>query len=167
MIKWIVVAIGALAAIGALTAAVGFVLPKGHKASRARTYAVSPDMVFGAIADVRRYPEWRGDVRRVDILPDDGLGLLFREHSSNGDVLLRFETVEKPRRLVARIADASLAFGGTWTYELRPDGQGTSLTITEDGEVYNPIFRVMQKLFFSPFKTIDRYQADLQKRLPS
>ena len=64
-----------------------------------------------------------------------------------------------------RIADPSLPFGGTWTYELRAEGSGTSLTLTEDGEVYNPIFRVMQKFFFSPYKTIDTYLENLKKRL--
>jgi uncharacterized protein YndB with AHSA1/START domain len=165
MIRWILLVVGGLAALGALTAAVGYVLPKGHKASRTMTYAVPPDAVFAAIADVHRYPEWRSDVKSVDVLPDDGKGLLFRERGGNDAVLFRFDISEKPRRLVARIADPSLPFAGTWTYELQPSGAGTALTITEDGEVYNPIFRVMQKLFFSPYKTIDTYQADLKKRL--
>jgi uncharacterized protein YndB with AHSA1/START domain len=165
MIKWALMAFGGLAALGAVAAAVGYVLPKGHKASRTITVAAPPDAVFGAIADVRRYPEWRRDVKSVDVAPDDGKGLLFREHGGSGDVLFRFETMDAPRRLVARIADPSLPFGGTWTYELQPGGAGTALTITEDGEVYNPIFRVMQKLFFSPYKTIDMYQADLKRRL--
>jgi hypothetical protein len=163
MIKWVLIVMGGIAALGALTAAVGCVLPKGHKASRTVTYAATPDAVFAAIADVHRYPEWRSDLKSVDVFPDDGKGLLFREHGGNGDVL--FETMDKPRRLVARIAEPSLPFGGTWTYELQPGGAGTALTITEDGEVYNPIFRVIQKLFFSPYKTIDVYQADLKRRL--
>jgi hypothetical protein len=29
---------------------------------------------------------------------------------------------------VPRIADLNLPFGGTWTYELAPDPQGTALT---------------------------------------
>jgi hypothetical protein len=91
------------------------------------------------------------------VLPADEKGLLFRAHGGNGDVLFRFETVEAPGRLVARIADPSLPFGGSWTYELQQNGAGTALTITEDGEVYNPIFRVMQKLFFSAYQTIDTY----------
>ena len=43
--------------------------------------------------------------------------------------------------------------------------EGTALTITEDGEIYNPIFRVLSKVVFSPYATIDTYQADLRKRL--
>jgi hypothetical protein len=63
-----------------------------------------------------------------------------------------------------RIADPKLPFGGTWTYELEPVAGGTSVTLTEDGEVYNPLFRVMQKLFFSPYRTIDTFLANLKGR---
>lgn len=163
MIRWILLAIGGLIAIGAAATLAGYLLPKGHKASRTQTYAAPPEKIFETITDVRRYAEWRSDLKSVDVMPDDGKGVLFRERGGNGDVLFRIETMEAPRRLVTRIADPSLPFGGTWTYELRPDGAGTALTITEDGEVYNPIFRVLQKLFFSPYKTIDTYQADLKK----
>jgi hypothetical protein len=58
-----------------------------------------------------------------------------------------------------------LPFGGTWTFDVAAAPGGTSLTITEDGEVYNPIFRFMSKTVFSPYKTIDTYQADLRRRL--
>jgi hypothetical protein len=66
---------------------------------------------------------------------------------------------------VTRIADPSLPFGGTWTYDLKPQGSGTELTITEDGEVYNPIFRFMSKFVFSQTATIEAYQASLKRKL--
>jgi hypothetical protein len=72
---------------------------------------------------------------------------------------------ERASKLVTRIDDPSQPFGGSWTLLVRPVAGGTELTITEDGEVYNPIFRVMSKLFFSPYSTIDTYQADLRRRL--
>jgi hypothetical protein len=58
-----------------------------------------------------------------------------------------------------------LPFGGAWTLEVKPVAAGTELTITEDGEIYNPIFRVLSKVVFSPYWTIDTYQADLRNRL--
>src|SRR5882724_2182591 len=126
MIKWIVFAIGGLVALGGVTAAVGYLLPQGHTASRTVTYAAPPAAVFAAIADVRRYTDWRSDLKSVDVLPEDGKGLLFRERGGNGDVLLRFETMETPHRIVARIADPALPFGGTWAYELQQAGAGTA-----------------------------------------
>jgi hypothetical protein len=92
---------------------------------------------------------------------------MIREHGSHGVVPYRVEVFEPPSRLVMRIADPSLPYGGTWTYEFRPDGAGTSLTLTEDGEVYNSIFRFMQKVFFSPYASLDAYIENLKKRLSS
>ena len=88
-----------------------------------------------------------------------------REDGKNGEVTYRIERIEPDSKLVTRIDDPSLAFGGAWTLDVKPAPDGASLTITEDGEIYNPIFRVMSKVIFSPYATIDTYQADLRKRL--
>ena len=62
---------------------------------------------------------------------------------------------EKCPGLVTRIADRSLPFGGTWTYVLAPDGNGTRLTITEHGEVYNPIFRFVSRFIIGHTGTME------------
>lgn len=163
--RWIRAAAAGLVLIVAAVIVVGMLLPKGHRASRTVEYDVPPGDLFATITDVARFAEWRSGVTSVDILdPVDGK-TRFREHGPQGAVTYSIDVREPNTRLVTRIDDASLPFGGTWTFELTPTPTGTSLTITEDGEVYNPIFRVMSKLFFSPYATIDVYQADLRARL--
>lgn len=166
MLKWTLIVFFALAAIVIVVAAIGALLPKGHRASRTATLEAAPAVVFGVITDFARAPEWRKDVTQVDVM-DDGRGRMIREHGPQGVVPYRVEVFQPPSRLVMRIADPSLRYGGSWTYELRPDGAATSLTLTEDGEVYNPIFRFMQKVFFSPYASLDAYIEDLKKRLSS
>jgi hypothetical protein len=161
VLRWILyIVLGLGGAIG-LAALVGLALPKGHRASRTATYAAAPAVVFDVVADVAR-----ADVQRVELLPDESGKRMFREHGRQGAITYRVEVLTRPTRMVVRIADASLAFGGTWTHELRPaPSGGTELTTTEDGEVYNPIFRFMSKFFFSPTATIDGYQRALRARL--
>jgi len=139
--------------------------PKQHQASRTITLAAAPVVVFAAIADFKRYPEWRPDVKTIEVEGDGSQGSLVREKNKHGTIPFRIEVLAPPRRMVMRIADPKLPFGGTWTYDLQPAGNGTSLTLTEDGEVYNPIFRVMQKLFFSPYKTIDTFLDNLKRHI--
>ena len=74
---------------------------------------------------------------------------------------MAFERMERPSLLVARITDVTLPFGGTWTYRIVPAAAGSELTITEDGEVYNPIFRFMSRFVFGHTATIDGFLADL------
>jgi len=163
--RWILgIGVGLFLIFG-LAFVVGLALPKGHRASRTVSLDADAARVFAVISDFRRYPEWRPDVKKIEVDGDGSLGTIVREESTMGTIPFKVETLTNSSRMVMRIADPSLGFGGTWTYELQPQGGGTSLTITEDGEVYNPFFRVMQKFFFSPYKTIDTFLANLAKRL--
>jgi uncharacterized protein YndB with AHSA1/START domain len=146
-------------------AIIGAFLPVGHRASRTVTLDAPPESVFAVIIDVDRYPEWRPDVKQVSRLPDAGGATRWRETGSQGAVPYRVIEHSPPSRWVVRIDDPSLPYGGSWTYELRAEGSGTSLTITEDGEVYNPIFRFLSRTVFSTSATIDAYQAALRVRL--
>jgi hypothetical protein len=78
-----------------------------------------------------------------------------------------YQIVEQvpPRRLVTRVADPDLPYGGTWTFELDPQPAGTRLTITERGEIYNPIFRVFARFVFGYAATMERYLDALEARL--
>ena len=63
-----------------------------------------------------------------------------------------------------RIADDTLPFGGTWTYELAPEGAGTRLTITEDGVVRNVVFRFLSRWVFSHTATLEKYLRALGRK---
>jgi uncharacterized protein YndB with AHSA1/START domain len=165
MSRWLVYGLGAVVVLVALVVAIGYALPRGHRVSRTITINAPASDVFGAITNFARYPEWRSDVQRIEILPDDGHGPGFREIGDNGAIAYRVETREPYTRVVTRIADPKLAFGGSWTYDLRPNGAGTDLTITEDGEVYNPVFRFMSRFVFSQSAGIERYQANLKRMM--
>jgi hypothetical protein len=74
-----------------------------------------------------------------------------------------FEVVERqePTKLVTRVKPGE-SFGGTWTYEIASDG---TLTITERGEVYNPVFRFLSRYVFGHTATIDAFLERLSARL--
>lgn len=59
------------------------------------------------------------------------------------------------------------SFGGSWTYELTPVADGTRLRITENGEVYNPLFRFLSRFVFGHYASIDKFMADLERRTVS
>jgi hypothetical protein len=88
----------------------------------------------------------------------------WREIGKDGKIT--FETVEStaPTGLVTRIADLSLPFGGSWTYELEPDGDGCVVTVTEHGQVRNPAFRFMSRFVLGHTATIDGYLTALGTR---
>jgi len=163
--KIILIVLGILAALVLLVVVVGWSLPVRHRASRQATYTPPPETVFEAITKFEEFPQWRSKVQRVEMVDRTTGAQSFREIGSDGSILYSVDEALPGQRLVTSIADKSLPFGGKWTYELTPtDGGGTQLRITEDGEVYNPIYRFMSKFVFSHHATIDAYLTDLGKK---
>lgn len=147
--------------------AVGWRLPVHHLSSRERTFSASPDTLFALISHPASYPRWRRGVQRVDLLPASDGHEQFREFGKNEVILYSIERATPGRELVTRIADPTLPFGGSWTYELLPasGGTGTTLRITENGEVYNPMFRFVSRYVTGETATIDAYLDDVAKQL--
>lgn len=159
---WILIAIAGLIVIVAL---VGSRLPKGHTATRTTRLKAPPDALYSLLSDVDNYRSWRPDVKKLERLPDRDGRPAWVEEMSTGKIPLYFERMERPSLLVARIADPSLPFGGTWTYRISPAAGGSELSITEDGEVYNPIFRFMARFVFGYTATMDAFIKHVQARL--
>ena len=151
-----------LVLVGLVVASVGYALPVAHVASRQKTIAGRPEEVFATLSDVAHFADWRGDVTSVDVLSTDPLR--WREHGRNGAITFVVVESVPPRQLVTRIDDRALPFGGTWTYDLASSGAGTTVTITEHGEVYNPFFRFMSRFVFGHTATIDGFLAALAKK---
>jgi hypothetical protein len=132
-----------LAALAALVlGAFGFgaALPVAHVASRSRRMPARPAIVWGLINDPVATKGWGGDAK-TEVVEQDA-----------------------PRLLVTKIVGEK-AFGGTWTFEIAPEGHDAStLTITERGEIHNPLFRTVSRVI-GHTRTIDAYLAKLQTAL--
>jgi uncharacterized protein YndB with AHSA1/START domain len=162
--KWMLVIAVTIAAVVAFSALVGSRLPRSHRATRERTLGASPEAIWIAITDVEAFPSWRNDIKKAQRLPDRDGRPVWVEEGRSGRMTFAIERMEAPCLLVGRIADRDLPFGGTWTYELTPVAGGTRLRITEDGEIYNPLFRFMARFVFGYEGTIASYMAALEKR---
>ena len=166
--RYVLIAIGVLVAIVLCVVLVGWMLPKHHRATIGRAYVGTPPALYALINDVRAYPSWRTGLTKVDVLADASGRLRWRETTKgNGPITYVMEETVPNQKLVARIADTNLPFGGAWTYEIAPIGtNGVGLSITEDGDVYNPIFRFVSRFIMGHTATIERYLDDVEKRFP-
>lgn len=163
--KTVLIAFAILILLVVVVVAIAAMLPVQHVASRSAVLAAPPETVWQLITDVSGFPAWREDVKRVERLPDRDGRAVWVEDTTSGRITLAVDRAEPPRLLVLRIADPDLPFGGTWTYELSPGDPGaTVLKITENGEVYNPVFRFMSRFIFGHEGTIRGYLAALEKR---
>jgi uncharacterized protein YndB with AHSA1/START domain len=161
--KWILIGALVLAGILILVVIVGALLPKQHVASRSITLNAAPETVWNLISGP---PAWRPDLKSYEELPPRNGHRLWRETDKHGQTIT-YEVVESaaPRHLVTKIADPKLPFGGTWSYEITQNGAGSSLTITENGEVYNPVFRFVSRFVMGHTATIHAYLKALQAKV--
>jgi uncharacterized protein YndB with AHSA1/START domain len=162
--KYTLIVLAALVALALVVVAVGAMLPVQHVASRQVTLRQPAAKVFALINDPAAFPSWRSKVKTVEILPERGGHRVFRETGGDGVILFEVDSVIPNERLVVRIADRSLPFGGKWTYELIPAGDSTTLRITEDGEVYNPLYRFVSRFVLGHHATIDQYLREVARR---
>ena len=163
---WVVVAVGAVVAVIGGVALGGTLLPKRHVVTRSARFRQGQEQLWLAITDHAEEPSWRSDLKRIERLPDRERRPVWREFGRRHQAMT-LETVESyaPQRLVRRIVDDGLPFGGRWIYEIAAETNGSKLTITEDGEVYNPIFRFMSRFLMNRHGTIDTYLQALGRHL--
>ena len=131
-------AVLAVLVLGAL--GLGAWLPAAHVATRTKRLPARPGIVWGLINDPVATKGWGGDIKTEVVEQDE------------------------PRLLVTKIVGEP-AFGGTWTFEIAPEGhEASTLTITERGEVYNPLFRTVLRVM-GHTRTVDGYLAKLEAAL--
>jgi hypothetical protein len=162
--------LGLAAAIVLLAAAVCWVgsrLPVRHRARMEVRVDAPPAAAFALVADVARAPTWRKDVASVELLAAENGMPGFRETGKRGTITYRIEAAEAPHRFVTRIADTGLGYGGRWTWDIRGDGSGSIVTITEDGEVDSPLFRFMSRYVFGHYASLQSYLQSLAATLGS
>ena len=163
--KWIVRVLVALVVVVAVIGGVGMLLPSGHVVAVRMDVRAPAERVFEVVSDVARGPEWRSGLTAVEIVSAAGAPLRWRETMASGTITMVHESTDPPRRLVSRIDDPDLPFGGRWIYDLVPAADGTTLTITEEGEVYNPFFRFFSRFVFGHYQTLETYSRDLARHL--
>ena len=167
MNTWLIIGgvIVALIVIAAATVLlIGSTLPANHTVSRSIILNRPAPEVYAVVRDFAASAEWRPGVKSVDVKTDENGVVRIREDGADG--VINFELLEDVpgRRLVTRITDKDLGFGGSWTYDFVPQEGATLVTITENGEVTNIFFRFMSRYVFGHTATIDKYLAALSAR---
>jgi uncharacterized protein YndB with AHSA1/START domain len=167
--KIVLIVVAVIAGLIALTAivaiGVGSRLPIHHEVSRSLILHAQPADVYRVITDIAQAPQWRPNLRRVEMLRDVNGRRRYREHAKDGAVTYEIVAAEPPRTLITQIVDQNLGYSGSWTYSIAPHETGTLLTITEKGEVTNVFFRFMSRYVFGHATTIETYLKALGQRM--
>jgi len=174
---WALVVVGLLVALVVILAAVGAALPRTHVVTRRLTVSKPPGHVWAVIADLGGQLTWRPSLQGVSKVSDPGgrdseVGEVWREVVRRHPIDLK--TLEAtppsagaPGRLVREVVSEGLLFHGRWEYEVgtAPGGLGSVVTLTERGEVANPVFRAVNRFLIGQARSVETYLRDLARRL--
>lgn len=140
---------------------IGAILPKRHVVVRSAIFKASPEKLFALIAGNQ---DWRPDVKSCELISGDDGKQFQRETSKHGETILyQLQESRPPLAIQRRIATENLPYGGTWSFLLETANGETRVRITEDGEVYNPVFRFVSKLVLGETATQDAYLKAMAK----
>ncbi len=165
MIRVVLVILISGVALFGVVFVIGSLLPVAHVASVRATFLASTEDVFALISDYQQHPSWRPSVERIEELPPRDGKPAWQEIGSTGPLPMELTESDPPRSMVTTILSEGMPFGGRWIYDVETTAEGTVLTITEEGEVYNPIFRFVSRFIMSHHKTATTYLQDLGRKL--
>ncbi len=140
----------------------GATIPREHQATSRIVVAAPPESVYNMMRDLATTATWWKDLKSVETVPSTDGWERWKETSGGMSFTLIVDLEEPPLHFKTRIdTTGHPPFGGTWTYDVAiASGGRTTVTLTEDGTVNNPYFRVATKLM-GTHATLDSYLTAL------
>jgi hypothetical protein len=156
------ICLSVLAVVAVAIFMVGTALPEKHTARVEGMVALSADATAARIRNVIEHPNWRHQLKRVEIKQSAADGVQYIEHGKHGPLKLWLKEVEIGAHFIATVLDET-DFGGDWSIRITPiNAQRCRVEITESGWIKPVVFRVMSRFAFGYDANIQRYLADLQ-----
>ena len=158
--------VGLFVLAGLVLYLIGRSLPEQHTSRVTVVLPAARPVVWAAITDYAKMPEWWPDVKgvRLETRPN-GEVWAWNKDAHDREIAFRTKTETAPVKLVREIMGDDLPFGGTWTFELVDQGSSTQLTLTEDGFIKPPLFRAIAQYFIGLDRTMKGFATHLEKRL--
>jgi hypothetical protein len=136
---------------------IGRMLPVKHTVSQSHIFRSSTDDVWKVVSNINEWKAWRSDLKNLEITSATTFKADNVDYSiSNSVPGVSFTTI---------IVTKDLPYGGSWNYVFEKEGSGCKLTVTENGEVFNPLFRFLSKYVFGHEGSMKSFMQSLTTRI--
>ncbi len=155
---------GVIVALILVVLVVGLITPEQHHASRAVNINQPPQVIWDTINDHANEAKWREDITSVTAAGERNGKPIWQENYKDGNTvqLLTAES-NPPARIVREIAEEG-PFSGRWEVDIKPNGSGSIVRVTEIGKVPNPFFRFVSRYIIGHTTFMERYLTSLAKK---
>jgi len=166
--QWLLTIFLLLVAVGIIAYGLGERLPEEHTTVVAQTIAAPPAKVWALMTNVDAQPTWRRGLKSVDELPPDMGRQRWLEHYPGSQMMFVLDESEPMTTRTVRLEPQGAPFDGSWFYSVMAmDNGGTTVTITEHGHTFSPIYRFVSHYILGDTFNQKRYLEDLNKAATS
>jgi len=166
--QWLLTVVLLGVAVVIIAYGLGERLPVEHTTVAAQTIAAPPAKVWALMTNVDAQTTWRRGLKSVDELPTDMGRQQWIEHYSGSQMMFVLDKSEPMTTRVVRLEPQGAPFDGSWTYSVMAmDDGSTSVTITEHGHTFSPLFRFVSHYILGDTFQQKRYLEDLNKAATS
>ncbi len=162
--KWIIIIVVLLVIFIGIVYLMGSLMPVKHQSFVESRLSTTPEQLWKILTNPGEYKNWRRGIKELKVTDDNH----WSELNTHGDTInYRADWVDPNKKLMTVITNNNLPYGGHWEFAITKQDDGCLLRITENGEVYNPVFRFMSKYIFGHDATLKGYMTDLQAKVKS
>lgn len=166
--QWLLTVLLLAAAALIIAYGLGKRLPVEHTVVAAQTIAAPPAKVWGLLVNVDAQPTWRHGLKSLEELPEQNGHQRWTEHYSGAQMTFQLIESDPMKSRVVQLEPQGASMDGEWIYQLLPMDDGrTSVTITEHGNLYSPLYRFLMHYILGDTFNQKRYLDDLNKAATS
>lgn len=163
MKRIVLIIAGILVALVLVVLVIGLLTPEQHRATRSVNINQPPQVIWVAINDHGNEQKWRDDITSVTAAGERNGKPIWQENYKDGNTVQLLTTESTPpTRMVREIAEEG-PFSGRWEIDIKPNGTGSIVRVTEIGRVPNPFFRFVSKYIIGHTTFMERYLTNLAK----
>lgn len=146
----------------------GYSLPQLSHITLSQSFNRPTNYIWKLIFEFQNYPKWRENIYAVEKTTDVGKHIAWKEINGHG-VVTPFQLInfKRYRLITLQETGENHLNSGKWHFQLTAsdDKKSTTLTITEDRLIPNPLTRAINYLFDNRTKNIDSYFRSINNKL--
>ncbi|MBY0355753.1 MAG: SRPBCC family protein [Rickettsiales bacterium] len=137
-------------------------LPETHELTLKTVVHQPRETVWSVVDNYAEAPQWSHSVTRIEHLPDQENLPVWRFYGRDGRHMdVQVLESHAPQRHVSRIVASDYPFIGSWTIELEDAGNQTLVTLTEEGRISNPVWRLIMRYILKEDQMVRGYLEEL------
>jgi len=167
ILKWVLILVFGFFLGFPVAMGIGNYIPERYKTDKSKSFNYSSQIIWETLTDIKSYPKWKPNVKKVELLGRNEAGLLeWKEYYTNKKPITYQITNQLSKKLLEiSISDETSPLQGTWVYRLTEHRKKGILQVKQYAIIKKPYYRFEAKYIHGHKTDVDKQFYWLNKRL--